>query len=68
MRRTSAGVIAVLTVDARCGREDMSNRPTKGETREKRRQRERKMQVDGAGIRRVYPDAIRKRAKGKAKS
>jgi hypothetical protein len=40
-----------------------ASKPTKGELRDERRRNARKMRVDGAGVRRVYPAAVLKRTK-----
>jgi len=39
------------------------SKPTKSERREQRRKTARKMGVSGSGVKRVYPDAVQKRAK-----
>jgi hypothetical protein len=48
-------------------RDDGADRPRRWQRREKRRRGEReRIQKHGAGIKRVYPDAIRKRLRRKS--
>ena len=48
---------------SRGGRNAVISKPTKSERREQRRKTARKMGVSGSGVKRVYPDAVQKRAK-----